>query len=123
MVWCGDLNGRSVISGLSFGSASATEYIFVTSIASGCVSGGRTDGSALASSVFPDPGGPLISRLWLPAAATSSARFPFSWPRMPEMSNAVAASFGASTLSSYSTGAMSASPRRYWISPDRLSTG
>ena len=32
------------------------------------------------SILFPEPGGPMSSTLWLPAAATSSARFTFSCP-------------------------------------------
>ena len=36
-------------------------------------SGGRIEGSRLAASDLPAPGGPTISRLWPPAAATSSA--------------------------------------------------
>ncbi len=30
--------------------------------------------------VLPAPGGPTIRRLWLPAAATSSARLTMNWP-------------------------------------------
>src|SRR5260221_9369750 len=33
------------------------------------------------SIVFPVPGGPTSSKLWPPAAASSSARRPRSWPR------------------------------------------
>ena len=39
------------------------------------------DGIARASSVLPLPGGPVISILWPPAAATSSARLACSCPR------------------------------------------
>ncbi len=42
------------------------------------VSGGRTPASRLASMVLPEPGGPIISTLCTPAAATSSARFAVS---------------------------------------------
>ncbi len=45
-------------------------------------SGGRMDGRRLASIDLPAPGGPTISRLWPPAAATSSARLAVSWPLM-----------------------------------------
>ena len=31
---------------------------------------------------LPDPGGPIIRRLWLPAAAISRARLAVSWPLM-----------------------------------------
>ena len=42
--------------------------------------GGRMPGSRRASIVLPAPGGPIISRLWPPAAATSSARRAKSLP-------------------------------------------
>ena len=45
-------------------------------------SGGRMDGSRAASIDLPAPGGPTRSRLWPPAAATSSARLALSWPLM-----------------------------------------
>ena len=44
-----------------------------TSSASSGASGGRIEGRRLAASDLPAPGGPTISRLWPPAAATSSA--------------------------------------------------
>ncbi len=74
-MWWGDRNGRVVTSGMSAGSIPATLYTFVVSSASIGVSGGRIDAIARASSVFPLPGGPVISTLCPPAAATSSARF------------------------------------------------
>ena len=40
----------------------------------GRISGGRMPGRRAASIDLPAPGGPIISRLWPPAAATSSAR-------------------------------------------------
>ena len=44
-------------------------------------SGGRMEGRRLASMVLPEPGGPIIRRLWPPAAATSRARLATCWPR------------------------------------------
>jgi hypothetical protein len=41
----------------------------------------RVEGRRLAARDFPAPGGPIISRLWLPAAATSSAWRRCRWPR------------------------------------------
>ena len=60
----------------------ATEAIIDTSSSSAGVSGGRIVGSRAASIDLPAPGGPIISRLWPPAAATSSARLALSWPLM-----------------------------------------
>ena len=45
----------------------------VMAMASSTVSGGMMDGSLRASMVLPEPGGPLMSKAWAPAAATSSA--------------------------------------------------
>jgi len=42
---------------------------------------GRMPGNRLASILLPVPGGPKNSRLWPPAAATSSARRGTCWPR------------------------------------------
>ncbi len=39
---------------------------------------GKMEGSRLLSILLPEPGGPMSSTLWLPAAATSKARFTFS---------------------------------------------
>ena len=52
-------------------------------------SGGRMDGRRLASIDLPAPGGPIINRLWPPAAATSSARLAVSWPLMSARSGSV----------------------------------
>ena len=35
---------------------------------------------ALANMVFPEPGGPNMSRLWLPAAEITKALLAVSWP-------------------------------------------
>jgi hypothetical protein len=56
--------------------------IMLTSSISAGSSGGRIDGRRCASMDFPAPGGPITSRLWPPAAATSSARLALSWPLM-----------------------------------------
>ena len=50
------------------------------------VSGGRMDDMRLAIMLFPAPGGPIISILCPPAAATSIARRTFSCPRTSEKS-------------------------------------
>ena len=49
-----------------------------TSSSSAGVSGGRMPASRAASIDLPEPGGPTMSRLWPPAAATSSARLALS---------------------------------------------
>ena len=61
-------------------SSPATDATIDTSSASLGCSGGRMPGRHAASSDLPAPGGPLISRLWPPAAAISSARLATSWP-------------------------------------------
>ncbi len=48
--------------------------------------GGSTVAMRLASIVLPEPGGPIISRLWPPAAATMMARLPITRPRTSEKS-------------------------------------
>ena len=54
----------------------------LTSRISAGSSGGSSPGSRAASIDLPAPGGPISSRLWLPAAAISSARLAVSWPLM-----------------------------------------
>ena len=54
----------------------------LTSSISAGSSGGSNDGSRFASIDLPAPGGPIMRRLWPPAAATSSARLAVSWPLM-----------------------------------------
>ena len=51
-----------------------------SSRASAGSNGGRIPGSRAASIDLPEPGGPIINRLWPPAAAISSARLALSWP-------------------------------------------
>ena len=79
-MWCGARNGRSVSSPPP-PRRPAIDWMRVTSIASSGVSGGRIDGRRRASIVLPVPGGPCRSRLWPPAAATSSAAISALWPR------------------------------------------
>ena len=60
------------------------------------------DGSRAASIDLPAPGGPIINRLWPPAAATSSARLALSWPLMSARSSGTPSSsriFGCGRLS------------------------
>lgn len=73
IVWCGLLKGLIVIKLLCSGSLPATLWIFVLSSDSSRESGGRIDGSLLASMVFPAPGGPMRITLCPPAAAISNA--------------------------------------------------
>jgi hypothetical protein len=75
--WWGARNGRRDVS-RPLSRAPAIEAIIDTSSSSLGESGGRIDGSRLASIDFPAPGGPTISMWWPPAAATSSARFAVS---------------------------------------------
>lgn len=56
-VWCIVLNGRLVISGLSFDNNHATEYIFESSICSSISISGSIQAIAFASMVLPLPGG------------------------------------------------------------------
>ena len=79
--WCGARKGRDNTS-VSLGPNSpATEWILVAASASSGLRSGRMPGSRRANMVLPAPGGPIMSRLWPPAAATSRARLACSWPR------------------------------------------
>ena len=77
------------------------------SSASRASSGGSSAGSRCASMDLPAPGGPIISRLWPPAAAISSARLADSWPFTSRKSGAARAASatrgtgGASTLAPF----------------------
>ncbi len=88
MVWCGARNGRSSSRPAPCGRTPATLWTLVVSSASSKVSGGRMAASRLASMVLPEPGGPIMSTLWPPAAATSSARLAVAWPRTSPKSSA-----------------------------------
>ncbi len=80
IVWWGFLNGRFVIRALLLLIRPATLWILVVSMDSSKVIGGSMEGMRLASIVFPEPGGPIISMLWPPAADTSMARLTCSCP-------------------------------------------
>ena len=83
--WCGARNGRRS-DNLPPASSPAMEATIDTSSSSRGDSGGRIDGRRWASIDLPAPGGPIISMLCPPAAATSSARLALSWPLMSAMS-------------------------------------
>ena len=78
-VWWGERKGRSVRSPVG-GTVPATEWMRVVSSASSKRMSGRIVGMQRAISVLPEPGGPIISTLWPPAAAISSARLALLWP-------------------------------------------
>ena len=77
-VWCGARNGRRPQ--CSTRKQPASECTAALSRASASLIFGRMPGSRAASIDLPAPGGPENSRLWPPAAATSSARFASAWP-------------------------------------------
>ena len=81
MVWWGERKGRCEMSDMPLPSFPATECIWVVSRLSASDSGGSIEGRRFAIIDLPLPGGPIIMRLWPPAAATSMARFTFSCPR------------------------------------------
>lgn len=85
--WCGLRNGRTPPR-IGSTSSPATECTTAVSMASASDSGGRMDGSLDASMVLPEPGGPVISTPWPPAAAICKARFAMSWPAMSRKSSA-----------------------------------
>ncbi len=101
MVWCGLLKGLHLTI-LSF-RIPATLCIFVISIASSKLNGGRIETNLLASIVFPEPGEPIIRRLWKPAAAISRAFFtaycPFTSAKSPNFSRLHSKTFSKSTCS------------------------
>ena len=74
------------------------------------VMSGRMEGKRLASMDLPLPGGPTISTLCPPAAATSRARFTFSWPFTSEKSGKTAS---ASVMGGAFCGAMGSSPLKW----------
>jgi hypothetical protein len=89
--WCGVRNGRvRVNSPLAI--RPATEWTMEVSSSSAGDSGGNRPGSLAAIIDLPEPGGPMNSRLWPPAAAISSARLAFSWPFTSRRSGALPAS-------------------------------
>jgi len=86
IVWWGARNGRPA--GRPAPSRPVALAIRATSSASASPSGGRIEGSRLAASDFPAPGGPTISSEWPPAAATSSAWRRCGCPRRSARSGA-----------------------------------
>ena len=91
----------------------------VTSSAASSVSGGSSPGRRRASIVLPVPGGPAKSRLWPPAAATSSARRARSCPR----TSARSGPDGGGRPFRAGTGSGSCSPRRYATASAKCHTG
>jgi len=83
--WCGSRNGLRRVRRPPV-SSPATLWIMLTSSTSDGASGGSSPGRRWASIDLPAPGGPIISRLWPPAAVTSSARLAVSWPLMSRRS-------------------------------------
>ena len=88
----------------------------LTSSASCGVRSGSRPGRRAASIDLPAPGGPIISRLWPPAAATSSARLALSWPftsdRQGPCQGVVSAAGGSGGVSTWV-------PRKWFISASR----
>jgi len=83
--WCGARNGRRIqCAGLK--PLGPSDCIAAASSASVSLSAGKMPGRRLASMVLPVPGGPVISTLCAPAAATSSARLANGWPTTSAMS-------------------------------------
>ena len=91
--WWGARNGRDRRSPRPVNSP-ATEWSWLASSASSRVGAGRIEGRRRASIVLPAPGEPTISRLWPPAAATSSARRACCWPRTSARSTPSTTSVG-----------------------------
>ena len=81
VAWCGLRNGRRSVRRPSC-RRPATLATMLTSRISAGSSGGSSPGRRAASIDLPAPGGPISRRLWLPAAAISSARLAVSWPLM-----------------------------------------
>src|SRR5699024_308825 len=80
-VWWGFSKGGVVRSPPRASNRPSTERIAETVWASWASSGGRMLGRREAIMVLPVPGGPVSSRWWAPAAATSAARRARAWPR------------------------------------------
>ncbi len=78
------------------GTVAATEAMIVATVASSSSSGGKSPGIVRASSVLPDPGGPIISKQWPPARAISRPRRASSWPRTSTRSGQLRFAFAVS---------------------------
>ena len=94
--WCGARHGRCRHSRGSK-PRPLIEATAAVSSASASVASGSRPGRRDASRVLPQPGGPLISRWWPPAAAISSARRAWAWPRTSAMSGADAGAAAGSS--------------------------
>jgi hypothetical protein len=92
----------------------------VVSIISSRVMSGRMVGRRFAIMDLPAPGGPTIRMLCPPAAATSRARFTFSWPLTSAKSRPLGT---AVDISPGAAGSMSSSPRKYASSWATVFTG
>src|SRR5699024_2461914 len=79
-VWWGFSKGGVVRTPPRASNRPSTERIAETVWASWASSGGRMLGRREAIMVLPVPGGPVSSRWWAPAAATSAARRARAWP-------------------------------------------
>ena len=80
IVWCGARNGRCRTSPPPWCSP-ATEWMRVTSSASGRVSGGRIDGRRRASIVLPVPGGPCEQQVVAAGGGDLERAERPAWPR------------------------------------------
>ena len=117
-MWCGARKGRSVASRPV--PMPAALWTWVISSASSKLGGGRMPGSRRASMVLPAPGGPIISRLWPPAAAISSARLASSCPR----TSARSGPSGLASSGSATAGRAGSGDQRPWSrSASRASVG
>ncbi len=79
-VWCGERKDRVAISDWPWMRRPTALWILVVCSASSKVISGSIVGILLASIVFPDPGGPIISMLCPPVADTSIALLTCSCP-------------------------------------------
>ena len=79
IVWCGRRTGGRRTSSV-IGRRAATEATAVAESAATSSRSGRRPGMVRASSVLPEPGGPISSIAWPPARAISSARRATAWP-------------------------------------------
>ena len=84
----------------------------VVSIDSVAVSVGMIVGIRLASIVLPEPGGPIINKLWLPLAAIVIARFAISWPRTSAKSSSYFDSVSNNSFKRDGVGSISNSPAK-----------
>ena len=119
-VWWGLRKGRRVSRGRRRSVMPATLHTSVASRASRRVMSGRMEGRRRAIMDLPAPGEPMSRTLCPPAAATSRARFTFSWPMTSAKSGP---GWVSSSGSQAGAGAMGPSPRRWARSWERSVTG